>query len=116
MSRIHLSGTSTLNNVRLLIGKDRKNKSVHWDAVGVEYTFICNYSSLPSYRIYLITSYLITPSLNLFYLLLDHPLLIITPLWASQLNSGRVQRFCSEVGWVPLERLVNDFKVRNVLL
>jgi hypothetical protein len=28
----------------------------------------------------------------------------------AKLNSGRVQRFCSEVGWSPLERLVNDFK------
>ena len=33
------------------------------------------------------------------------------PLSLPQLNSGRVQRFCSEVGWSPLERLVNDFKV-----
>lgn len=26
-------------------------------------------------------------------------------------NAGRVQRFCSEVGWAPLERLINDFKI-----
>ena len=29
---------------------------------------------------------------------------------SAKLNCGKVQRFCSEVGWTPFERLINDFK------
>ena len=29
---------------------------------------------------------------------------------SAKLGAGRVQRFCAEVGWAPLERLINNFK------
>ena len=29
---------------------------------------------------------------------------------SAKLGAGRVQRFCGEVGWAPLERLINNFK------
>ena len=35
---------------------------------------------------------------------------------SAKLGAGRVQRFCAELGWAPLERLICDFKTSTGLL
>jgi hypothetical protein len=35
---------------------------------------------------------------------------------SAKLGAGRVQRFCAELGWAPLERLICDFKTGTGLL